>query len=168
MYSCLSSYVCLLVKESVISSYFISLQVGPSGALFGVIACLFVELFQSWPMIARPFRALMKMSFMAFLLFLFGLLPYVDNFAHIFGFIYGFLSAFAFLPFVTFGTWDLRRKRIQIIVSIVTLIALTAVGCILFYVEQEFNCPGCEYLNCIPLTSNFCDNSHKGQKLQPR
>ena len=141
---------------------------GPSGALFGVIACLFVELFQSWQMIARPLVALLKMTFIALLLFLAGLLPYVDNFAHIFGFIYGFLSAFAFLPYVTFGTWDLRRKRIQIIVSLAALIGLTVIGCILFYVKQEFKCPGCGYLNCIPLTSNFCENSHRGQHLQPR
>jgi len=152
--------------SSVLTPY--QVEVGPSGALFGVIACLFVELFQSWQLVKRPFRALGKMSFIAFILFLFGLLPYVDNFAHIFGFIYGFLSAFAFLPYVTFGKWDLRRKRIQILVSLALLIALTTVGCILFYIEQEFNCPGCEYLNCIPFTSNFCDNSHKGQKLQPR
>lgn len=148
--------------------HMILFQVGPSGALFGVIACLFVELFQSWQLITHPSRALLKMSFIALILFICGLLPYVDNFAHIFGFIYGFLSSLAFLPYVTFGKWDLRRKRIQVIVALAMLIALTAAGCVLFYVEQEFNCPGCEYLNCIPLTSNFCDNSHKGQKLQPR
>ena len=133
-----------------------------------MIACLFVELFQSWQLIARPLPALSKMSLLALALFLVGLLPYVDNFAHIFGFIYGLLSAFAFLPYVTFGQWDLRRKRIQVIVSVTLIVALTAVGCILFYVEQEFSCPGCEYLNCIPFTANFCENSHKGQKLQPR
>eukprot|EP00795_Rhopilema_esculentum_P009388 gene9388-17092_t len=152
--------------SSVLTPY--QVEVGPSGALFGVIACLFVELFQSWQLVAHPVKALIKMSLIASILFLAGLLPYVDNFAHIFGFIYGFLSAFAFLPYVTFGTWDLRRKRIQVIVSLAILIALTVVGCILFYAKQEFSCPGCEYLNCIPLTSNFCENSHKGQMLQPR
>ena len=133
-----------------------------------MIACLFVELFQSWQLIARPLTALIKMSLIVLILFLAGLLPYVDNFAHIFGFIYGFLSAFAFLPYLTFGEWDLRRKRIQILIAIALIVALTVVGCILFYVKQEFSCPGCEFFNCIPLTANFCENSHKGQELQPR
>ncbi len=146
----------------------LSPQVGPSGALFGIIACLFVELFQTWQMIVSPLKALLKLSAIVLLLFVAGLLPYIDNFAHIFGFIYGLLSAFAFLPYLTFGKWDLRRKRIQVIVALALLIAISTVGAILFYIKQEFSCPGCEYLNCVPLTTKFCENSHKGQLLQPR
>ena len=121
-----------------------------------------------WQLVARPFVALAKLSLLIIILFLVGLLPYVDNFAHIFGFIYGLLSAFAFLPYVSFGEWDLRRKRIQIFFALSGVVALTVVGCILFYVEQEFACPGCAYFNCVPLTYDFCENSHIGQKLQPR
>lgn len=44
------------------SNYFLfHLQVGPSGSIFGIIACLFVELLQSWQIIARPFTALFKL-----------------------------------------------------------------------------------------------------------
>eukprot|EP00794_Sanderia_malayensis_P008920 gene8920-9872_t len=143
-------------------------EVGPSGALFGIIACLFVELFQTWQLIVRPFKALLKLSVIVLALFIVGLLPYVDNFAHIFGFLYGLCSSFAFLPYLAFGKWDLRRKRILVIVSLILLVVMSTVGAILFYVKQEFSCPFCEFLNCVPLTSKFCENSHKGQYLQQR
>ena len=32
------------------------LQVGPAGSQFGILACLFVELFQSWQILARPWH----------------------------------------------------------------------------------------------------------------
>ena len=43
-------------------------QVGPAGSQFGILACLFVELFQSWQILARPWRAFFKL--LAVVLFL--------------------------------------------------------------------------------------------------
>ena len=141
-------------------------QVGPSGSVFGVIACLFVELFQSWQIIARPFTALFKLCGIILLLLLIGLLPYVDNFAHMIGFLFGFLLAFIFLPYVSFGEFDRRRKQIQIIVCFVLVITLYVVGFLVFYISQDAGCNGCEYLNCIPFTPDFCKLG--GQNPQQR
>ncbi|XP_020605448.1 inactive rhomboid protein 1-like isoform X2 [Orbicella faveolata] len=141
-------------------------EVGPSGSVFGVIACLFVELFQSWQIIARPFTALFKLCGIILLLLLIGLLPYVDNFAHMIGFLFGFLLAFIFLPYVSFGEFDRRRKQIQIIVCFVLVITLYVVGFLVFYISQDAGCNGCEYLNCIPFTPDFCKLG--GQNPQPR
>ena len=92
-------------------------------------------------------------------LFVFGLLPYVDNFAHIFGFLYGFLLAFVFLPYIHFGRRDRNRKRVQIIVSAVAFVGLTVVGLWLFYYYQDINLTFLSYLNCLPLFSaDFCGN----------
>lgn len=102
------------------------------------------------------------------LLFALGLLPYVDNFAHVFGFLYGFFLSLILLPYVTFGKWDQTRKRIQIVAAILFLAILTVTGFFLFYVKQEFSAPNLEYLNCVPVTSDFCSNFHKGQNLEPR
>jgi membrane associated rhomboid family serine protease len=45
-------------------------------------------------------------------------LPWVDNYAHLFGFIFGFLLSYAILPFVTFGrNYDRRRKLVLVTVS---------------------------------------------------
>lgn len=141
-------------------------EVGPSGSIFGVIACLFVELFQSWQIIKRPVTALFKLCGIVFLLLLIGLLPYVDNFAHMIGFLFGLLLAFIFLPYVSFGEFDRRRKQIQIIVCFVLVITLYVIGFVVFYESQDSGCNGCEYLNCIPFTKDFCKLG--GQNLQPR
>lgn len=156
-----------LFISSYSSNYFLfHLQVGPSGSIFGIIACLFVELLQSWQIIARPFTALFKLCGLVLLLLIIGLLPYVDNFAHMIGFLFGLLLAFIFLPYVSFGQFDRRRKRIQIIVSLVLVITLFVVGFLVFYISQDYGCNGCEYLNCIPFTRDFCKLG--GQNLQPR
>ena len=147
---------------------FLLLQVGPSGSIFGVIACLFVELFQSWQIIARPVTALLKLCGLVLLLLVIGLLPYVDNFAHMIGFVFGFLLAFIFLPYVSFGEFDRRRKQIQIVVCFTLVITLYVVGFLVFYIYQGSSCDGCEFLNCIPFTPDFCKPYTLGQNLQPR
>uniref|UniRef100_UPI00398F8C2B inactive rhomboid protein 2-like n=1 Tax=Pristiophorus japonicus TaxID=55135 RepID=UPI00398F8C2B len=131
-------------------------EVGPAGSHFGLLACLFVELFQSWPILEKPWKALMKLVGIALFLFVFGLLPWIDNIAHIFGFISGLLLSFAFLPYITFGQGDKYRKRILIIASLLVFVGLSAALVIWFYV-YPMNCHWCEYLTCIPFTSKFCE-----------
>ncbi|XP_057310794.1 inactive rhomboid protein 1-like [Hydractinia symbiolongicarpus] len=143
-------------------------EVGPSGSSFGIIACLFVEVIQSWQLIRNPFVAIGKLCGVVLVLFLLGLLPYIDNFAHIFGFIHGFFLAFIFLPYVTFGKWDRRRKQIQIVIAAVVLIIITIIGFILFYVYQDINTSGVTYFNCVPITTDFCKNFHQGKVLERR
>lgn len=116
----------------------------------------------------RPVFHLLKLCGIVFVLFALGLLPYIDNFAHIFGFVYGFLLALVLLPYLTFGDWDKRRKRIQILLAIVSLIVLTVIGFILFYVVQDINTDGVEYFNCIRINENFCKNFHQGRTLENR
>ena len=40
----------------------------------------------------------------------------VDNYSHLFGFIFGFLLSFMVLPYVSVGKFDSRRKIITIVV----------------------------------------------------
>lgn len=131
-------------------------QVGPAGSQFGILACLFVELFQSWQVLARPWRAFFKLSAVVLFLFTFGLLPWIDNFAHISGFISGLFLSFAFLPYISFGKFDLYRKRCQIIVFQVVFLGLLAGLVILFYF-YPVRCEWCEFLTCIPFTDKFCE-----------
>ncbi|XP_062444787.1 inactive rhomboid protein 1 isoform X6 [Rhea pennata] len=131
-------------------------QVGPAGSQFGILACLFVELFQSWQILARPWRAFFKLLAVVLFLFAFGLLPWIDNFAHISGFISGFFLSFAFLPYISFGKFDLYRKRCQIIVFQLIFIALFSGLVILFYF-YPIKCEWCEFLTCIPFTDKFCE-----------
>ena len=74
-----------------ISAVFIPYGVncGVGGALFGLLAVLFVELFQFWQIVDRAWLELIKLTgFVVFLLAL-GTLPYIDNFAQIGNLPYG-------------------------------------------------------------------------------
>uniref|UniRef100_A0A7N6AE81 Inactive rhomboid protein n=1 Tax=Anabas testudineus TaxID=64144 RepID=A0A7N6AE81_ANATE len=131
-------------------------EVGPAGSQFGILACLFVELFQSWQILERPWRAFAKLLAISVFFFSFGLLPWIDNFAHICGFASGFFLSFAFLPYISFGRSDTYRKRVQICVSILVFLGLLASLAVLFYI-YPVKCDWCEFLTCIPITDKFCE-----------
>ncbi|XP_062234640.1 inactive rhomboid protein 1 isoform X3 [Platichthys flesus] len=131
-------------------------EVGPAGSQFGILACLFVELFQSWQILERPWRAFAKLVAISIFFFSFGLLPWIDNFAHICGFVSGFFLSFAFLPYISFGPSDMYRKRVQICIFLLVFFALLAALAVLFYV-YPVKCDWCEYLTCIPITNKLCE-----------
>ncbi|XP_066519947.1 inactive rhomboid protein 1 isoform X3 [Hoplias malabaricus] len=131
-------------------------EVGPAGSQFGILACLFVELFQSWQILAHPWRACLKLLCVVLFLFSFGLLPWIDNFAHICGFISGFFLSFAFLPYISFGRMDMYRKRCQILLSLTLFLGIFSSFVVLFYF-YPLKCEWCEFLTCIPLTEKFCE-----------
>uniref|UniRef100_A0A669DI62 Inactive rhomboid protein n=1 Tax=Oreochromis niloticus TaxID=8128 RepID=A0A669DI62_ORENI len=131
-------------------------EVGPAGSQFGLLACLFVELFQGWQMLEKPWNAFSKLSCIVLFLFLCGLLPWIDNIAHIFGFLSGLLLSFAFLPYVTFGTFDKYRKRILIAVSLLAYVGLFASLIVWFYI-YPINFHWLEHLTCLPFTNKFCE-----------
>ena len=139
---------------------FVSIQAGPAGAHLGTIAChmvliiLFVE-DRKWPLI--------KVGIFVGALLIFGLLPMVDNYAHIFGFIFGFLLSFAVLPFARFfkavSASNARKRRyIAIGVCSAAAIGVALVLIILFYVAPIYECSWCHYFTCIPITADFCVN----------
>ncbi|XP_061823265.1 inactive rhomboid protein 1 isoform X1 [Nerophis lumbriciformis] len=139
-------------------------EVGPAGSQFGILACLFVELFQSWQILERPWRAFAKLFAISAFFFSFGLLPWIDNFAHIGGFVSGFFLSFAFLPYISFGRLDMYRKRVQICVFLLVFLGLVFGLAVLFYV-YPVKCDWCEYLTCIPITDEFCEKYDLNAKL---
>lgn len=98
------------------------------------------------------------MSCMVLFLFVVGLFPWTDNYAHIFGFVFGFLLSLALLPGIAFGESTRTCKVWTIIIALLTTIGLFAALVVLFYIHPVYDCEGCGYLNCIPITENFCDN----------
>ncbi|OQV17126.1 Inactive rhomboid protein 1 [Hypsibius exemplaris] len=133
-------------------------EVGPSGSQFGVFACVFVEIIYSWKLLDRPWMPVLRMSLMVLFLFIVGLFPWTDNYAHIFGFAFGFLLSLALLPGLAFGESNRRCKVWTIILALLACIGLFAGLIVMFYVHPIYDCVGCSYLNCIPITENFCDN----------
>lgn len=132
-------------------------EVGPAGAHFGLLACCMVEVIHQWHMLKYPEMAILKLVGITAVFFLAGLLPWVDNYAHLFGFIFGFLLSYAILPFVTFGrNYDRRRKLVLIVVCLSSVVFLFVGLLLLFYITPIHDCEVCKYFNCIPITKDFC------------
>lgn len=151
-------HACLFIQYQVLQKLFCVFQVGPAGSQFGILACLLVEAIQSIQMLKRPCLEVGKVLLFIIFLFILGLLPWIDNWAHLTGFVFGFLLAFAILPYISFGKFDKTRKCVMILFGLGGATILFVMLILLFYVSPIYNCPGCQYFNCIPITENFCKN----------
>lgn len=156
------------IAGNLASSIFVPYQaeVGPAGCQFGLIAALVVDAIYSWNLIMRPWKAIIQLSVVLLFLFAIGLLPWVDNWAHFFGFVFGLLLSLALFPYIQFGQGDKRRRIIIVCCSLLLSVGLFAVLVVLFYVSPVYNCEGCTYFNCIPFTEHFCDNQGVRLKVQ--
>uniref|UniRef100_A0A158P9V6 Rhomboid domain-containing protein n=1 Tax=Angiostrongylus cantonensis TaxID=6313 RepID=A0A158P9V6_ANGCA len=143
-------------------------EVGPSGSHLGIMAALVVDL---------PRRELMKHMLTVFVLFLTGLLPWIDNWAHLFGFIFGLLITIVTFPYLDFKSHEkpkfgcrssLSRRHLAIVMALILCVFLYSILGYLYYHRVEVKCPWCQYFNCINIkyitgSDHFCDNT--GQKL---
>ncbi|THG00867.1 hypothetical protein TEA_006919 [Camellia sinensis var. sinensis] len=99
------------VGGSILSSLFIqrSISVGASGALFGLLGAMLSELLTNWTIYTNKAAALFTLVIIIVINLAVGILPHVDNFAHIGGFLTGFLLGFILLLRPQFG-WLERRN----------------------------------------------------------
>jgi len=133
---------------------------GATPACYGVLACLLVELFQSWQLLRSPGFELFKLLLLLVFAFALGLLPYIDNWGNIGGFVFGALSALVFLPYITFGRWDATRKRVLLVVGFVGVVVLMVLWNVLLYTNQFNTCQWCNDFDCVNIVTDFCkDNS---------
>jgi len=87
-----------------------------------------------------------------------GYIPYVDNFAHIGGFVMGLFVGTVFYPVVSTSrrhrliTLGFRLAAIPIAVILYVLLVRN------FYTSNPYAaCSGCRYLSCIPRSANnYC------------
>lgn len=62
---------------------------GADPAVYGFLGVHLVELFQAWQLVPRPWLQLLKWASIVVVLLMIGTLPYVDNWSHIGGFVFG-------------------------------------------------------------------------------
>jgi hypothetical protein len=68
----------------------------------------------------------------------------------------GFVSGIIFLPYVTFGDWDITRKRILLAICLPLLVVMMTLAFSFFYkIQGTTFCSWCKYLDCIPYTSDI-------------
>ncbi|XP_041006924.1 RHOMBOID-like protein 1 isoform X2 [Juglans microcarpa x Juglans regia] len=163
---------------SLLSALFIQSQisVGASGALFGLLGGMLSELITNWTIYANKLAALLTLLFVILVNLAVGILPHVDNFAHIGGFLSGFLLGFVFLIRPQFG-WVSQRnvppgyiatpvkskhkmyQYVLWVLSLALLIAGSTAGLIMLFrgVNLNYYCSWCHYLSCVPTTKWSCD-----------
>ncbi|GAB2227718.1 hypothetical protein Droror1_Dr00009545 [Drosera rotundifolia] len=97
---------------SILSSLFIqnSISVGASGALFGLLGAMLSELITNWTIYTNKVAALVTLLLVVLINLAVGILPHVDNFAHIGGFLTGFFLGFVILPRPHIG-WLMTQGR---------------------------------------------------------
>ncbi|XP_050112765.1 RHOMBOID-like protein 1 isoform X2 [Malus sylvestris] len=84
---------------SLLSALFIlyGISVGASGALFGLLGSMLSELISNWTMYVNKLAAWLTLLFIIIINLAVGILPHVDNFAQIGGFVSRFFLGFLFL-----------------------------------------------------------------------
>lgn len=135
-------------------------SLGASGSLFGIIGVLLLDLLQKWKLYRNPCTELTKLLLMIIFTFLLGLLPGIDNFSHIGGFVMGILTGLVLVPTIDFSkihkrfNWSLRVVFLPIVVLLFFLLIRN------FYVQSDpaNTCRWCKYLSCLPV-AGWCDAS---------
>lgn len=161
---------------SILSALFIqqNISVGASGALFGLLGAMLSELITNWTLYANKAAALFTLVIIIAINLALGILPHVDNFAHIGGFLTGFFLGFILLVRPQFGWLERRHlpaeartkskyKAYQFILWVVALTLLVlgfVVGLIMLFRGENGNkhCSWCHYLSCVPTSKWKCDN----------
>lgn len=162
---------------SLLSSLFLQnrISVGASGALFGLLGAMLSELLTNWSMYERKCGALFTLIVVVVMNLAVGILPHVDNFAHIGGFIVGFLAGFVLLiqsqrEYVNLAAappgqmvQKKRHKPYQCVLLVVSLVALivgitVVMVLVLRGVDGNKKCSWCHYLSCVPTSKWNCDD----------
>lgn len=160
---------------SILSALFIqrNISVGASGALFGLLGAMLSELLTNWTIYANKAAALITLVVIILINLAVGILPHVDNFAHIGGFLSGFFLGFVFLIRPQFGWLERQHlpvdarltakhtvyQYIFLVVSLILLIVGFTVGLVMLFRGENGNdhCSWCHNLSCVHTSRWKCD-----------
>lgn len=135
------------------------IMVGASGAIFGLVGVVGVDLIQNWKRIKCPIVQMVVWVISVVISLAFGLLPGIDNFAHIGGFVQGIIGACIFLPIVGKANPSSKPRWGLALVCIPIDILLLVGGFVAFYVGTNVYgwCSFCSWIDCVPIL-DWCDS----------
>jgi hypothetical protein len=110
-----------------------SLAAGSDPAVYGLLGVMLSELLQAWQVVPSKWWHLAKLMTAITVSMLIGTLPYVDNWSHLGGLVFGIISGVVFLPYITFGKWDARRKKLLLYICVPLLMFLLLMALLTFY-----------------------------------
>jgi membrane associated rhomboid family serine protease len=143
------------------------ISVGASGGIFGMIGACIADIILNWNMLFIKTDEETNMNYryicvLAWLVFdiliniLIGLTPFVDNFTHLGGMIYGLLCGFSTIERLSDGffglrkivTWSFFVRFFGLILSVVGIMVSVAV--LVGSDGGSSPCNGCRYISCVP------------------
>lgn len=149
-------YFVSAVAGNLVSALFLPLQLeaGASTAIYGLGSYYLVDLFVHWSLIIQPGRYFMGLMIGSILGLVFGLLPGIDNFAHIGGSAGGFLISLVLVPRTKEGR-SLKYAKIATYLGPPLLLIFFGGGLSILFIPSlragVWRCHWCEYLNCLPI-----------------
>ncbi|KAL3617688.1 hypothetical protein CASFOL_038009 [Castilleja foliolosa] len=147
-------------------------SVSASGALFGLLGSSLSALIQNWKVYSKKFATVVVILNILMFNFILGLMPFINNFSNIGGFISGFLAGFVLLfkpqvgkmyqnkggifDYDVKNSFNLRKKLDRPFLRIVCLVILSfliagVVVALLRSVNANKYCGWCKYIDCVPL-----------------
>ncbi|OVA06154.1 Peptidase S54 [Macleaya cordata] len=173
-------YIFSAFVGSLVSALFVenSPAVGSSGALFGLLGSMLSGIIRNWKIYSDKFAALVALFLVTAISFSLGLLPHVDNFSNLGGFLSGFLLGFVLFFDPLLGQVAQNKKGLfeynekssvnfkhkldkPVLRSIsLVLFALILAGglvAVLHGVNVNKYCNWCHYINCIPSERWSCN-----------
>jgi len=161
------------IGGNILSAIFLPqyISVGASGGIFGLVGGCISDIVMNWQLLfiktgendtktkRRNIGSIMWLAAEIVVNLIIGFTPYVDNFSHLGGLVYGIgcgLSAIEPLPVGFFGVHSSTVEKVRavlirflgLIVSFVLIIATTAILATMDP-TQTF-CSSCRYLSCVP------------------
>jgi membrane associated rhomboid family serine protease len=135
------------------------IMVGASGAIFGLVGVVGVDLIQNWKRIKCPLLQMVVWVISVIVSLAFGLLPGIDNFAHLGGFVQGIIGACIFLPIVGKANSSSKGRWGLAIFCIPLDVMLLVGGFVAFYVGVNVYgwCSFCSWIDCVPIL-DWCDS----------
>ncbi|KAG8879726.1 hypothetical protein FRB97_001472 [Tulasnella sp. 331] len=139
-------------------------SVGASGAIFGTVGCMWVDLIAHWRYEHRPSQKLLMLGFELFFGIALGFLPGTDNFAHIGGFLLGLLSSIALYPIIS--ETQKHAKCFMVVRGVAAMLGVMLIVVLLnnFYTRNPYSGEPLSvsyplggvklYLSCIPNPMN--------------
>ncbi|KAF0695658.1 Aste57867_13552 [Aphanomyces stellatus] len=145
-------------------------NVGASGAIFGLFGATFAEYIVNWELYTNHCCHMTNLIVVALVNLGIGLLPYVNNFAHLGGFLSGFGLGLALLALPLTRQDRILNTRTpkqrlygRVGGTFTFLFGLLFIVLLGNHTNATEACPWCKYLDCIPSPWWSCDSSAGGQ-----
>ncbi len=164
------------VGGTIMSALFLPeyISVGASGGIFGLIGACLADIVTNWNLLFskavnkcddgsryRHIKVLVWLILDILLNVLIGMTPFVDNFTHVGGMIYGFLCGLSKLERLStafFGVqkpgffMEFRQNLVRFFGMILSIICIVISVILLARSNGEriANCRGCRYVSCVP------------------